>query len=93
MVVVLCRSGRRQASLVAAKGSSVAALAGTSSSSRARSTANQSELTNDTGAMSSGSEDIDAGEGGSGLNRNMSGHNDLAAESVPGNDHSDCLLC
>ena len=70
----------------------MAALAGTSSSSRARSTANHSELTNDTGAMSSGSEDIDAGEGGSGLNRNMSGHNDPAAESMAGNDTFDCLL-
>ena len=69
------RSGRRQTSLVVAKGNSEATPAG---ASRARDTTNHTEV------MSSGSEDADASEGGSGTNRNMSGHNDAGAESASG---------
>ena len=82
-----CCSGRRQTALVVAKGNSEVTPSG---APRASGTANQTEATIDTGAMSSGSEDVDAGEGGSGTNRNMSGHNDTGAESASGQCH--CVM-
>ena len=81
---MFCCSGRRQTALVVAKGNSEVTPLG---APRASGTANQTEATTDTGAMSSGSEDVDAGEGGSGTNRNMSGHNDTEADSASGQCH------